>query len=211
MDHDYEEDAVNYDQSTVSNVSLNVDRRSLDVPVVLNDQRDEHHEQERGKLSKLERATVEGDHQVHCVGHKLRFTVDQVPHSWPDEHKYSYGEDDAQVEDSYAVVHLSCANFEEDGHQNGLDDQMRHSYQQVDMQVLNRKVEGVDEALHSQHVKDRLGHEVARFLTKVLSELGRCVSSFPITSLKIYQELWSLNQLVLVILCCLLDDLSVIA
>ena len=62
VDHDHEEDAVNDDQSAVSNVCLDVDRCSLDVPVVLDDQRDEHHKQERGKLSELERATVEGDH-----------------------------------------------------------------------------------------------------------------------------------------------------
>ena len=78
VDQQHEEEAVDGDHDTVRDVSLDVDALLNDMPVVLDQQEGEHDAKERGKLSELERAAVEGDHQVKRVGHKLRFSVDQV-------------------------------------------------------------------------------------------------------------------------------------
>ena len=88
---------------------------------------------------------------------------------------------------------------------------MGHSNEQVDVQVCHIEVKGVDEALHHKHIENGLCHEVASLLSKVLSELSCCIATFPLSCVKVNEELWSLNKLILVILGCLLDDISIVA
>lgn len=124
----------------------------------------------------------------------------------PDQHKHDDREDHAQVEHCDTVVDLASADLEKDGHQDGLQDEVRHAHDHVDVQLLDLELEGVDESLEHEDIEDRLRHKVARLLAEVLSELGRRISTLPLTRLEIHQKLGPLHKLVLVVQGCLLYD-----